>query len=348
MKKLSLRSRLSNGFLEIPVDFIDTYMPQASSEALKVYLYLLRSALDPSILLSVSDMADLFDVTPNRILSALSYWESQHLLKLDYEAGELSDITILPMTAALPEKTAEKSEEAPKAVSAELPVNVTPLPAKDSSPVMDPSVLYGDPQFDELLGVAERYFKRPLTPTQRDSLGVCCLMFDRQYDVIEYLLEYCLDQGKNSFRYIEAVARGWKEDGLKNLSEIRAASSRRKKSVYSVMSAYGLRDRQPSPKEEDMINGWSADFELPVILLACERTMNAIHTPSFQYTDSILASWKKAGVRTENDVAQLDEKYRSMQKKDSGQTVKRSQNSFQNFEQRNTDLNALVSGFYEA
>lgn len=72
MKNLNLRSSINREFIEIPVEFIDQYMPIASTEALKVYLYLMRSVMDPSALLSVYDMADLFDVTPNRILQALS------------------------------------------------------------------------------------------------------------------------------------------------------------------------------------------------------------------------------------------------------------------------------------
>lgn len=53
MKKLNLHSKAACAFVEIPVDFIDAYLPEAPEEALKVYLYLLRSSLDSSIILSL-------------------------------------------------------------------------------------------------------------------------------------------------------------------------------------------------------------------------------------------------------------------------------------------------------
>ncbi len=53
---------------------------------------------------------------------------------------------------------------------------------------------------------------------------------------------------------------------------------------------------------------WLKDygFSLEVISEACSRTMAAIHQPSFPYTDKILASWKKQGVKSLNDIQSAD------------------------------------------
>ena len=48
MKKLTLKTQNSGGFVELPVEFIDSYLAEAGGTALKVYLYLLRCAKDPS------------------------------------------------------------------------------------------------------------------------------------------------------------------------------------------------------------------------------------------------------------------------------------------------------------
>ena len=100
--------------------FIDNYMKDANDAQLKVYLYLLRSAQDPSILLSVSDMADFFDATPNKVTLALRYWAEKGLLSLEFVNEELSDITLLPMP----------SEQ--KAASAGTPVSLETAPAPAS------------------------------------------------------------------------------------------------------------------------------------------------------------------------------------------------------------------------
>lgn len=54
---------------------------------------------------------------------------------------------------------------------------------------------------------------------------------------------------------------------------------------------------------------WLKDygFSLEVISEACSRTMAAIHQPSFPYTDKILASWKKQGVKSLSDIQNTDQ-----------------------------------------
>ena len=55
--------------------FIDTLMPQANGEFVKIYLYLLRCVSAGHISLSVSEMADLFNQTEADILRGLRYWD---------------------------------------------------------------------------------------------------------------------------------------------------------------------------------------------------------------------------------------------------------------------------------
>lgn len=47
--------------------------------------------------------------------------------------------------------------------------------------------------------------------------------------------------------------------------------------------------RGPASAELDYIRKWLEDgnFELDLILEACNRTISAIHQPSFEYTDKI-------------------------------------------------------------
>ena len=349
MKRLILTREQKNINIEIPVEFIDIQMPQASGDALKVYLYLCRAAQDPSIALSVTDMADLFDVTPKRIMQSLSYWQDCGLLALSYEGNELSEIRLINASPA-GEKPAEVR---PAAVGAgeniRLVSNVPSAGTADTAPkseadVLDPSVLDRDAEFSELLGLSEYYLKHPLNSSQRRSLGLCYLMFGRRSDVVEYLLEYCIEHGRTSFHYIEGVARGWKEDGYETLADIKAGTALRSKNVYSVMNAFGLGNRAPVREEAEYIEKWTAEFDLPVILKACDRTMARIHAPSFRYADTILSSWKESGVRTVQDIDAADLKHQAQKP---AETVRSQRPAKQivNFEQRDTDYDRIVSGY---
>ena len=120
MKKLSLKSRNFGGFVQLPVEFIDSYLAEAGGTALKVYLYLVRCLQDPAVALSLNDMADLFDVTPNKVLQALLYWQQLGLLQVSFDDGEATGITLLP----LPERKHASSAKA-------LPEEAPAVPDKD-------------------------------------------------------------------------------------------------------------------------------------------------------------------------------------------------------------------------
>ncbi len=378
MKKLSLQSELTAGYVQIPVEFIDIYMPEASLDALRVYLYLLRASQDPSIILSVNDMADLFDVTANKIVSSLSYWESKGLLKLQYAQGEVSCITLMPVPGREPAvKYAESlrreepvryeepayQEEKPLSAEPELPAkpersdvpsavsavqNTEALPdITEAAKPIDFRELSEDENFSELLGMAEFYLKMPLSSTQRTGLASCYLMYDRQAEIIEFLLEYCIGLGHSSVNYIEATCRGWKKEGLNTLQEIKNAVAARNKKVYSVMKAFGLSNRSPVENELNYIERWTSDFDLDIVTEACARTMDAIHSPNFHYADSILKAWKSAGVRYMKDIAGLDALHQKKQQKSQESEPAARKNSFRNFENRETDYNKVYAGFFD-
>ena len=68
------------------------------------------------------------------------------------------------------------------------------------------------------------------------------------------------------------------------------------KNCYSILGAFGIKGRAPAPSEMEYIKRWTSEygFSLDLILNACARTMNAIHQPSFDYTESILKNgWSK-------------------------------------------------------
>ena len=175
-------------------------------------------------------------------------------------------------------------------------------------------------------------------------------MFHRSYDIIEYLIEYCVEQGHTNMNYIEAVARNWHEQRLFSISAIKDYTTSRSKIVYSVMRAFGLQNRGPSLKESEFIRKWNRTFSTEMILKACEKTMTAVHNPSFEYTDSILMSWKQAGITTLEQVAARDQEYQNKNKQTASiQSINRTNrkpSQFHNFKQRNTDYDELVASYY--
>ena len=341
MKKLTLHTKNDLTYITVPVDFIDLYMPEASSTALKVYLYLLRASSDPSILLSIQDITDLFDVTQNKVVQALRYWEDCGLLSLEEKDGEITDITLLPVAgqkvSAVVSVPENEEEEA-------APLQPAASPEEKAAPVLDIASLYADDGFTEILGLAECYTKKALSPAQQNALASCYLLLEKKPDVVEYLIENCIDNGHSSFHYMEAVAKRWHEEGLLTIDAIKSASAFRNEAVYKTLKALGIK-RDPVASEETMILGWAKQFDLPIILEACGRTMQNLHMADFKYVNGILNRWKEAGVHSLQDIAELDVQHEDRKKAEKNRPAV---SGFKNSESRGTDYDKLFSQYHHA
>ncbi len=338
MKKLILKSRNFDGFVQLPVEFIDSYLAEAGGTALKVYLYLLRCIQDPTVVLSLSDMADLFDVTPNKVLQALLYWQRLGLLQVSFDDGEATGITLLP----LPEKK-HGAQVLPKE---EVPaVPASPVPAKKPAlkePVVDQDELMADESFTSLLQLAEFYLKKPLSAAMRDAMAYAYTALGRREEMAEYLLEYCISRDHANPHYLRSVAEAWAKEGYETLDELKEANQARNSVVYGVMSALGIRNRAPVKSETEYIERWTSDFDLPVVLEAANRTMQRLHSPDFNYVNAILDRWKESGVTSLEDIEKLDA---APQRGRSASSPRKNAGSFKNFTERDVNYDELIRKF---
>ena len=174
-------------------------------------------------------------------------------------------------------------------------------------------------------------------------------------ELIEYLIEYCVENAHKSMHYINKVALSWHEENITTVNLAKTSSFLYNKNCYCVLNAYGIKGRGPAASEIAYIRKWSEEygFALEVILEACDRTMNSIHQPSFDYTDSILKHWKDKNVRQLKDIDAVDADYRkekerakelAKERKRQQQTqkpVNSQNNKFNNFDGRSYDMNDL-------
>ena len=197
----------------------------------------------------------------------------------------------------------------------------------------------------ELLFIAERYLGRILTPTDMNSILYWYDGLGFSTDLIEYLVEYCVSKGHTSIRYIEKVALAWADNHITTVEQAKLTAGLHSQLYFSVMKALGINGRSLVPAETAYIDKWRSEyaFSSEVITTACERTIQAIHQPKFEYIDSILTSWKKNNVSTSEDIARLDEAHQKKKKAAVPNTAQTSQpkNRFNNFEQRSYDYDQL-------
>ena len=354
MKELKLTKYVQTNATVLDNEFIDYYMVRANGEYVKVYLLLLRHMNQSSGYLSVSELADLLECTEKDILRALRYWKSEGLL--DY-LDDTPDDPSPKSTAPSPAASSGLHDVQSGYMTSSIPAD----PVSDSAALASTTNIQQyrsrkeRAEFKELLFVAEQYLGKTLSATDIDQITYFYDTLNMSAELIEYLIEYCVENGHKSMHYINKVALSWHEENITTVNLAKTSSFLYNKNCYCVLNAYGIKGRGPAASEIAYIRKWSEEygFALEVILEACDRTMNSIHQPSFDYTDSILKRWKDKNVRQLKDIDAVDADYRKEKEraKELAKERKRQQqaqkpvisqnNKFNNFDGRSYDMNDL-------
>lgn len=336
-KPIALTTDYASDTTSIPNTFFDKYLPHANGEFLKIFLYLLRWMPVQGHTITFGSIADFFDMTEGDVARALRYWENAGLLCLIKDIdGEIRSIRLNYRALA--------SDRHEKAAAAESSTH-----SEKKNYTMQQIQLFQDKDGgDELLFVIQAYLGKPLSPMDLNTVMYFYDGLGFSMELIEYLFEYCVSNGHRDMRYIEKVAFAWHNQNIETPSQARSMTQSSSKFCYSVLKAFGISGRNASPDEAEYINRWLKEygFSQDLILEAVRRTMSTIHKPEFNYTESILSSWKEAGAFTKADVEKLDEVYNKTkeEKKDSSKpsrTSKRQTGKFHNFKQRNYDYSEL-------
>ena len=379
MSDVVLRQAGSESATSVSNTFIDFYMKGANGEYVKVYLYLLRCLGDPDKTFSVADMADALDHTQRDISRALSHWEREGLLRLEYTMdGELSGICLAdPSRRPLPvtQEPAAVTSRRPLPIAQEPPATRIPLPVAQETPEPSPQrqpevavmgsrrsafakgtdyqyspdeicLLNKDTDVQEILWFTERYLGHPLSSTESNKVLFWYDGMNMSADLVEYLVEYCVDQGHKSIHYMNKVALNWTKEGITTVEEAKASDQTYDSLYRIVANGFGIAGRNLSKAEREYLDKWSNVYGCPDELVeeACKRTILKAGRPSFQYADSILASWYAAGAATLQAVQELDTAHKQVVKlrpAKAAQPTSPKKDRFHNFNEHGYDYNAL-------
>ena len=220
-----------------------------------------------------------------------------------------------------------------------------------------------NPDISELFFIIETYLKHTLSSTDTNMVLYWLDELHFSTDLVEYLVEYCITKGHSSLRYMNKVALGWADAGIKTVDQARDDAAAHSQIYYSVMKALGITGRNLVDSEVSLINKWVGEygFDIELVKAACSKTISAIQKPSFEYTDSILTNWRKKDVHTLKDVEVLDANFAKANKATGSGSSQganaangfskpksnnsNSKNKFNNFNQCNNDYDKLEKLF---
>ena len=139
------------------------------------------------------------------------------------------------------------------------------------------------------------------------------LGFDEEYILL--LLAHCVRMEKRSLRYAEKMALQLYDEDVTDAAALEERLRRVElmaTATGKIRAMFGIAHRTLTAKEKTMIERWICvlKYDLEVIRLAYESTVNAINDASLAYANTILERWYAEGLRTTEEVERAMQAYR--------------------------------------
>ena len=251
MTAINISSDIATSFTTVSDIFIDQYMPKANGEFVKVYLYLLRATGSGAGIATISEIADHFSNTEADIIRALNYWASEGILQLQSGAdGQIMGINLCSLSvsgmqaaqsniqSAVADNAAQNNLQNSVVNNAAQNISTANIRMQDSvveklkSQTTDKAAssqkeytldeikeFRKNPDISELFFIIETYLKHTLSSTDTNMVLYWLDELHFSTDLVEYLVEYCITKGHSSLRYMNKVALGWADAGIKTVDQ---------------------------------------------------------------------------------------------------------------------------------
>ena len=231
-------------------EFLDKYMPSANGDYVKVYLYLLRNRING---VDVETIADRLELTEGDVRRAIRYWEKCGIVSVGAggkdeaaQNDEASEKEQTPPADGDSRSTARKgsgstartrtvrasSAENAEEQQEEKPLETgTPEGADDSGEIRSRyrktdgkealNRLSGDDEFRQLLVIVQKYRAKILTEADQQVLAYLYDGLHLPCEVLDYLVQYCVENNHISMRYIEKTGLDWASRGIRTVRDAR-------------------------------------------------------------------------------------------------------------------------------
>ncbi len=290
--------------------------------------------------LSESNIADLLtsaDEGDLRVMLALSFLDKTkggatqtELCKLlGMDKGELAGSLKFWRGAALIANAPKGGEKEPKAVAP------TPAPAHREG-ALEYSASFGGYSSGELADIMDK--RKELSYFIDEAQRIVGKIF-RNYDtsilihIVEDLgfeeeavlmmLKYMVSKGKKTTKYAETLAMSLYDMGITETAEVMARLERMERAgeiITGIKVLYGIGDRALTSTEKKLFTTWTETYgyDIDVIRMAYDITVDNTQKPIPKYTNAILERWYAERLRTVEDVRA----YLEAQKASSGEPAK--------------------------
>lgn len=290
-----------DGMVAVPKKVATDYIKLASEYQLKALLLILSNNAP----CDSKYVAKVLGCTEADATDFLEFWVEEGVLSCD---GVVNAQPPAESTAVveLPKKEAEavKVKEA------------IPVPKLNPSDIV--TMCRDNRELTELIHHAQEVFGRTISHIEQELVINMVTYYGLPCDVVLVILEYYKTEKEKGraigTSYIGTMAKNWSEEGIVTLE---AADERLRMLEASdrlwseIVAVSGIKHRNPTIKQREMINRWSEDFDMQMITIACDIMKENTDKPTLKYVDSVLKNWKKKGIFTPEAVAEEEKEFHS-------------------------------------
>lgn len=293
----------AGGIFNIPKSIVDNYIKLASEYQLKALLIILSS----NGRASAENIAEILGMTAKDAENIMQFWVNEGVVT-----------TNSTQTAAFTANISDAPQSATPAPAAES----TPKKEKltISAPVLSPKEIVAaieeNDEIAELMNEAQTALGRSISHAEQEMLVNLVNFYGMKSEIILMILGYCRAENERGRKittaYIIKIAENWIEEGIDTIAaaeEKLCAIEQSDRLWNEILSLLGMRRRNPSRKQRDMVLEWGRDFTFDMIALAIEKTKDKMPEKPLPYIDKILKNWKKKELKTPDDVSKAEEEF---------------------------------------
>ncbi len=281
---------------------------EADGTRLRVLLWL---ASDLSLAEKPRQLAKLADCDARAVKDALAFWREQGVLVGDAENS-------VPAMAAV--QQAPKAAEPRKSEKTRLR-RADELPSYTSTEIAD--LLESRAAMRAVVDEAQRILGKMFNPSEVNILVCMVDYLGMSEECVLMLLAHCKRIGKTNLRAIEKYAYTLADREV-NIADAGALEEefRLIEAMHSfegeVRAMFGMKSRALTAKEGKLLRAWTSyGYDIEIVRIAYEITVNATGDASMAYAGAILDRWHAEGLRDREQIlAAIEEEARQKQAKD--------------------------------
>lgn len=281
MALCSYSSKLAmDGYTVIDNTFLNEFLPQATGDDVKVYLYGLNLCSNPnSDDNSLDTMSKILCLSEDAILKSFSYWQEMGLVQL---------VSTNP-----------------------LEIRFLPVRARSGSSKIRNKDKYTDfnAQIQEVIS------GRMITPTEYNEYYSLIETYHFEPEALVMIAKYCTTRKSTSigYPYILAVARNYADEGLKTIEAVEQKFieyEQNSEEIKRVLSALGLK-READIEERNLYLKWNNNFGFTNGVIV-EVAKSLKKKGGFAKLDTLLSKYFEQKLFTIEEISEFSEKQDEM------------------------------------